>query len=372
MKFNSTLEAFLALVRAGLWEKSVQLLPYGEFDLEAVCRLAGAQAVMGLATAGLDHVDDVTLPKEEVLTFVGAVLPLEQRNLAMNRFISEMVEKLQKAGINALLVKGQGVAQCYEKPLWRTSGDVDFFLSEENYEKAKGFLLRLASTVKTEGLYNKHLCMTVDSWVVELHGSLCSGLSGRIDKCLDDVKKECFLFGRERSWMNGGTQVSLLCAENEAFYLFTHILQHFYKGGIGLRQVCDWCRLLWTFRDEMDVDSLKNRIREAGLVSEWKAFGAFAVGFLGMPVVAMPMYSTDLKWKRKADMICSFILEVGNFGHNRDMSYFRSKPYVVRKAISMGRRMGDLVRHARIFPLDSFRFFPRIMFNGLSAAARGE
>jgi len=49
-----------------------------------------------------------------------------------------------------------------------------------------------------------------------------------------------------------------------------------------------------------------------------------------------------------------------------------SRQYVVRKAFSMFRRIGDLINHARIFPLDSLRLFPRIMFNGLRSAMRGE
>lgn len=41
------------------------------------------------------------------------------------------------------------------------------------------------------------------------------------------------------------------------------------------------------------------------------------------------------------------------------------RQYVARKAFSMFRRIGDLINHARIFPLDSLRFFPRIMWNGV-------
>ena len=114
-----------------------------------------------------------------------------------------------------------------------------------------------------------------------------------------------------------------------------------------------------------------------GLLSEWKAFGAFAVEYLGMPVETMPFYSPDKKWNRKADKICSFILEVGNMGHNRgswlmEHDSWLSRQYVVRKVFSMGRRCGDLIRHARIFPLDSLRFFPYIMYNGIRSAVRGE
>ena len=42
------------------------------------------------------------------------------------------------------------------------------------------------------------------------------------------------------------------------------------------------------------------------------------------------------------------------------------------EVFSMFRRIGDLINHARIFPLDSLRFFPNIMFNGLRSAMRGE
>ena len=168
--------------------------------------------------------------------------------------------------------------------------------------------------------------------------------------------------------------VFLLSPENDAFYVFTHILQHFYKGGIGLRQICDWCRLLWTNKDSLNHGYLESRISRAGLKSEWKAFGAFAVEYLGMSVEAMPFLDDnyDANLKRKARRILEFVLECGNLGHNRDKSYFAKYPYVIRKAISFGRRVGDLYRHARIFPLDSFRFFPSIVYNGVISAVRGE
>ena len=86
----------------------------------------------------------------------------------MNAFIAELIDKLRKADIYALLVKGQGIAQCYEKPLWRCSGDVDLLLSADNYEKAKTVLMPIASEVETEYEGISHLGMTIDEWVVEL------------------------------------------------------------------------------------------------------------------------------------------------------------------------------------------------------------
>ena len=344
---------------------------------------------MGLVLAGIEKTNtnrtDNTnrLPQESLLQWIGEVQVIEEQNKAMNHFIAELVKRLRNKDIYSLLLKGQGVAQCYERPLWRSCGDVDLFLSDDNYYKAKKLLVPLATEVEAEYEGSKHLGLTIEEWIVELHGSLRVGLPNRINRELDVIQTDTFYGGNVRSWNNGGTQIFMLSKENDIIYVFVHFLNHFYKGGVGLRQICDWCRLLWTYRSKLDLRLLESRIRQMGLFTEWNAFGAFAVEYLGMPSEAMPFLDVrckkdDGRWviekglKRKSDKICAFILEVGNMGHNRDMSYFEKYPYLIRKVCSMGRRCGDLIRHARIFPMNSLRFFPRIMFNGLRSAVRGE
>ena len=373
MKDNSQ-EAFFALVRGGLWEKEVQLSQFGKVDFDEIMRLAEDQSVVGLATAGLEHVLDTKVPQENLLQFIGQSLQIEQQNKDMNKFVAKLVSKMRDAGIYTLLVKGQGVAQTYEKPLWRASGDVDLFLSEDNYQNAKNFLTPLASSVEGEYVGIKHQGMTIDNWVVELHGSLNVGLPGKINRVLDDIYVDTFNGGNVRSWDNNGTQVFMLGVENDIFYVFVHFVNHFYKGGIGLRQICDWCRLLWTYRESLDYGKLETMIKRAGLMSEWRAFYALATKYLGMPEVLGPKFqvSNNSKWGKKADKIMEFVLMSGNFGHNRDMSYFSKYPFLIRKFYSMKMRVGDLINHARIFPLDSLRFFPRIMFIGIRSAVRGE
>lgn len=175
-----------------------------------------------------------------------------------------------------------------------------------------------------------------------------------------------------RSWVNENIQVLLPAADCDIVYVFVHFLNHFYKGGIGLRQVCDWCRLLWKYNATIDRGLLEKRLSSMGLIREWKAFGAFAVDYLGMPEDAMPLYGSSKSWRRKAKHICRFIIEVGNMGHNRDMSIYQSKHYIIRKALSFGRRMNDLLRHARIFPLNTVRFFSNIVFYGVRSAVNVE
>ena len=228
-------KAFLVLVRAGLWENEVQLLTCGKIDYKVIRKLAEEQSLVGIVAAGLEHVVDIKIPKEDILTFAGGTLQIEQRNQAMNLFIQSMIGKMRSAGIYTLLVKGQGVAQCYERPDRRASGDIDLFLSENNYDKAKMFLSPLAANVEKEGLYTKHLGIHIGQWVVELHGSLRCSLSSRMDRVLDDIKHDTFYGGNVRSWMNGREQIFLLSVENDILFVFSYLLKHFYIEGLGLR-----------------------------------------------------------------------------------------------------------------------------------------
>lgn len=291
----------------------------------------------------------------QLLTFVGSALQIEKTNTAMNQFIRELFLKLRSNGIEAVLVKGQGIAQCYEKPLWRSPGDVDLFMDEKNYNKAKTYLSTIAHSVGEETKSSLHLAMQVKQSTVELHGTLRSRIGKRVDDEIDNIQLETFDKWQVRAWQNGSTEVSLPSPDNDVIFVFTHILQHFFKGGIGLRQICDWSRLLWTYRGDIDVHLLESRLRKMGIMTEWKAFAAMAVDYLGMPNEAMPLYDKSKRWSRKADSILSIIMETGNFGHNRDVSYYQKYPFLVYKTISLMKNTSDSIRHLMIFPKDAAR-----------------
>lgn len=364
LKRNNTIGAFLDLLKAGLWEKDICLSSIGRIDYNTISLIAQVQSVEGLVVAGFEHVKDVKVPQAIALEFVGSALRIEQRNKQMNEFLGRLVDEMRSADIYTLVVKGQGIAQCYERPLWRTSGDIDFLLSESNYKKAKGFLTAKASYISEELEKRMHFAATIDTWEVELHGTLHAGIKRSIDKVIDEAQNEVFHSGSVRSWMNGRTQVFLPRGDEDVMFVFTHILQHFFKGGIGLRQICDWCRLLWTFRSSINKGLLESRLNRAGIMTEWKAFAAFAVDYLGMQADAMPFYSPKNVWSRKANLILSYIIETGNFGHNRDISYQSEKPILTRKMITLWRQAKDSLRLMRIFPKDSFISFMHFGWSG--------
>lgn len=375
MGMDKNEKAFFELVKAGLWGDGYSEIRIdGTTDWNEVYQLAQEQSVQGLVLQGIDwfkvHNSGFTVPQVLLLQWIGEVQIIEQRNEDMNAFVAELIETLRRNDVYAILVKGQGIAQCYEKPLWRSSGDVDLLLSEGNYVKAKEFLVPFSSSFEAESVQAKHMGMTIKSWVVELHGTLRSCCLKKMDRVIDDVQKDVFYGGNVRSWRNGQTQVFLPSFNNDVFFVFTHIIKHFFREGVGLRQVCDWCRLLYTCRESLDHILLKKRLSMAGVMTEWKAFAAFAVNYLGMPIDAMPLYSSEKKWLRKAEKINAYILSVGNFGHNRENIYKESN-YLNRKAKASARRISDATNHLFIFPIDSMKVFFRTLYSGLVGLVQG-
>lgn len=383
MNLNYNQKTFFELLKAGLFPVHgeggmVHDSLFKNVDWEKVYQLAQEQSVQGIVLSGLEELKakgiELSVPKVLLLQWIGEVQMIEQRNKEMNVFVAELIEKLRKEDIYAILVKGQGIAQCYDKPLWRSSGDIDLLLSDSNYDKAKDVLLPLATDIEQEYAHFKHLGMTINGWVVELHGTLHSRLSRRVDGMIDKMQGSVFFGGNVRSWDNNGTQVFIPAPNEDVIFVFTHILHHFYIEGVGLRQICDWCRLLWTYRESLNYGLLESRIQEAGLMSEWMAFYALATKYLGMPDLGsqdsqarMSDHGSsarfmlhDSLFDKKADRIMEFVMETGNFGHNRHNAD--------GKLVSLWHKTKDFARHAQVFPLDSIKFYFHFVWDGIKVA----
>lgn len=365
---KTDIQLFFTMLRAGLWEQDVRLSRLDIIDGNRIYSLAKEQSVVGLIAAGIEHIKDAKIPKLDILSIVGDTLQLEQRNTEMNSFVAVLVEQLRKSSVHCLLLKGQGVAQCYERPLWRATGDVDLYLDENDFVKAKSFFRPLVKSFDPDSEYAKSINMHYAPWIVEIHANQHCGLSSRIDKVLDGIHKDVFKNNGVRIWNNGDVEIVLPSPDNDVLLVFTHILKHLYKGGIGLRQVCDWIRLLWTYRDSIDIPLLERRLEDMQLFTLWKAFASLAVNTLGMPYTAMPLYDAAIKWEKKSRKLLSFMLSTGNMGHNRDTSYYGRYSYFVRKVISFYIRIKDVVCLSGIFPYDSLRFIIGITKNGIRDA----
>lgn len=107
-----------------------------------------------------------------------------------------------------------------------------------------------------------------------------------------------------------------------------------------MRQMCDWCRLLYAYRTEIKVNLLEKHLKRSGLKNEWKAFASVAVNYLGMPAEVMSLYTRDKKWNSKAEKIVDFVLKGGEWHIFKDIFMVGS-----------------------IFPLNTLKFMSGIILN---------
>lgn len=112
MNLNYNQKTFFELLKAGLWgEGNLDMRIDGTTDWNYLYQLAQEQSVQGIVLRGLEELRakgiELSVPKVLLLQWIGEVQMIEQRNKEMNVFVADLIEKLRKEDVYAILVKGQ-------------------------------------------------------------------------------------------------------------------------------------------------------------------------------------------------------------------------------------------------------------------------
>ena len=135
-------DIFFSLLRSALWGTDVQI-PEDFAQWGTVMKFAKTQALLGLVAEVLLTRNEIrnTLPEK----FVEKLQHISMTNVGMhsqmNMTLQLLVPALRNAGIEPVLLKGQGLAKYYPTPELRQCGDIDIYVGEENYEKAYDAIL---------------------------------------------------------------------------------------------------------------------------------------------------------------------------------------------------------------------------------------
>ena len=368
---ETTDRQFFALLRSGLWNEVPERAPFdGGVDWEALYRLSFAQTVGPLVTDGVNRLTKEYLPAEpeHLDPFLGDMMATAQRNRVLDSFIPKVFHALR--GIPVVLVKGQSLAQDYPDPERRQPGDIDLLLPPSSYAAAKEILLPKATHVSKEDVQTLHQGMHFYSVEVELHGSISTLMSRKLDRQLAALLKEQF-DGRSLPTVTiGGAEIPVPEANFNAVYIFVHFLQHYWSGGVGLRQFVDWTTFVSVHKRDIHPVILEQRLEELGLLNLWKVFTGFAQEYLGCPAEKLPLAARPKP--RKNARIWRYVRRCGNFGKNQDRKR-KKESYLVRKIHSLWRLViADRLRHFPVFPKESIRFFFGAFGYGLQRLAKGE
>ena len=365
-------DIFLSFLKSGLWGRPVKLPDGGSIDWDALYQIAQEQAVIGLIADGIEYSID-SLKKSGIIPdtavfrrIIAQVIDIERTNLKMNEFIFALMRSFTDVGVYSLVVKGQGVGQSYLKPEHRTSGDIDLLVRKSEYERIKIVLSDLIDGVDSETLRLLHLAAHKGSFVIELHGTLQTEVKNSIDRHIALMQEQMFLNRDFTMWNN----VLLPSHEFNAVFIFSHILQHFFKGGIGFRQICDWCRFLYVHKDTIDPTVLMQHLKKMGILSDWRCFSNMVVRYLGMPDDAMPFYTSNCN--RRGDKVLGFLFSSGNFGRLLERDTSKDTSYIRKKWNSFFISLNNMFFRIGIFPVDTCKSYIHYFTIASSKFLRGK
>ena len=362
---------FFALLRPGLWNEVPGRDAFaGGVDWEALYSLAAEQTVVPLVTDGVNRLPQEFLPAEpeRLDPFLADMMSTAKRNRVLDNFIPKLFHALD--GIPVVLVKGQSLAQDYPDPERRQPGDIDLLLLPSSYAAAKAILLPKATKVLEEDAETWHQGMRFNSVEVEIHGSISTLMSRKLDRKLAALLEEQFREGNFPTVSIGGAEIPVPEAGFNAVYIFVHFLQHYWSGGVGLRQLIDWMTFVSVHKREIHPVILEKRLEDLGLLHVWKVFTGFAQEYLGCPAEKLPLAAAPDAGKNAR--IWRYIRRCGNFGKNVERTRGKES-YLVRKVHSFWRLVvADRLRHFPVFPKESIRFFLGAFGYGLQRLAKGE
>ncbi len=150
--------------------------------------------------------------------------------------VGKMLEKFNEKNIDVIVLKGLVGRELYPKPEFRTMGDSDILVHEEDLERVTLLLKELGYKLEEcEDEHGAHLVFSHEQYrTVEVHWTLIND-----DYFIGTKEFEKEIWKNSMKIKIGNAEVLSLGLEDLALHLCLHMAVHIVCGGFGLRQLCD-------------------------------------------------------------------------------------------------------------------------------------
>lgn len=284
-------------------------------DWMKLIQMADRHKVLPLLYDLLQEIDISEIQKKSMEQMTRQIVQQTYRLLFLGKSI---IEELKEHGIDAILLKGCGVAALYPVPEYRKSGDIDLLLqNQQEVINACKILEKHGFKKEDKQHANYHVaCTGPDGIELELHMALAEDFDN--EKANQYLKKCQSAFFEHR--INAdvmGVEFSLATKPYQAFYLLLHMLHHFLRSGFGLKLLCDWV----VFWEQPVADEEKelfiNMCNQIGITGFAYLVTRLCTDFLGLD--KNKVFFIVRKEQMKKETIFMFmkeIFEAEEFGHS--------------------------------------------------------
>lgn len=339
---NQSQNLLFLLLRATLFEEKIDASNFVEADWKQILNLSDLQTVSSLVLDGISmlphSVLQITFDKKMML--FAKMQRMEQINTLHRSIIVKIDKALKAEGIQAVFMKGQTVALRYPNPLHRTPGDIDFVVAPEYFDRTMAVMEKIGKV--DHGLVHEHHGMAwVDGVVVEPHYKVHNYQRPSTDQSMKEMFSS--IFPTELSSADiDGYAVPIFPPTFESVFLISHMVNHVYEEGLGLRQVIDYAMFLHSCADKIDWMQHHGWLYRMRMERAWRIFTCICVDYLGLSLPSQVAHFSynDRKW---AAALVEDIMRVGNFGrgeyvfeHQGLMDAWKNYCLVAKRCIRLG------------------------------------
>lgn len=230
------------------WDEIIEEAKAHEISALIYSSIYGVKLLEGLSKERLNYWKKTTF-----LTGIGQISHYNQ--------VGKLFEKFNEENIDLIALKGLVVRELYPKPEFRTMGDADILVHEEDLERVTILLQGLGYKLEEcEDEHGAHIVFSHEKYRhVEVHWTLVND-----DYFLGTKEFEKSIWENSMKINIGEAEVLSLGWEDLALHLCLHMAVHIVCGGFGLRQLCDLVLLVEQKGKEVNWDNFMLRGKECG------------------------------------------------------------------------------------------------------------
>lgn len=354
---------FFELIRAAVWQRYAEIDNAINAELwHEVIQSFKAHSMLGLVANVIMSLPPQSRPPEfecdEIRRYVGTLV---QEHYKQDTVIAQLFKLFSANGIDAVLLKGQGISALYPMANTRSIGDIDIYVGTEHYTDA----MHIASAycgvenitdVPTADNIHGSLKVTHPAWLkgveLEIHYKTA-------DTAIPSIKEDYNLWAAEmmrtgpfRFINTGGTEVRTPGAEWGVIYVFEHLLKHLRYEGVGYRQFVDWMLCLNTL--DSASDELGKLLRRFHLIDAWQVLGGVLVWQLGYDAAKFPFWN-ERKARHSQGRNLRYITDSANLGSGTAQAkgYYYMRPSLLRKLKAVKYYARYILFEFQLFPHDT-------------------
>ena len=276
---------------------------------EDIYKISKQQTLAGIVFLAFEQLPDEKRPPKDILIkWYLYSERIKNENKKQNKYAANITERFLKDGFKSAILKGQGIAMLYPRPLYRHPGDIDIWL-DGTREK----IIKYIDTISpdSEPVYH-HVDFPVLSDIdIEIHFTPSWMNNYFINRKL----QKYFTQNAEPSFNNSilledGLRVNVPTLSFNRVFILLHIYRHLFAEGIGLRQMLDYYMVLTAGFTPEEKDQTISTLKELNLYGF-----ARATMYVLQKVFDMPdKYLITPPDKKQGEFLLNEIMLSGNFG----------------------------------------------------------